>query len=190
MELVQIDDAFTDTARLYEINNEAFPEWERIPSEKLLTVVTSFGCTPWAVYDGAAMVGFTCVMHSLDYRIGYIWFLAIAADSRGRGYGSEVLRLLKEKYGDSQLILDMEQLNPEADNYAQRISRLHFYERNGFVRALLGIRYFGMDFELMSCPAPLRLDDFKAMLSQMPNKAFRPKFYPMDPFVKPNKHKN
>lgn len=180
IELRQIDENFTDKARLYEINNEAFPEWERIPSEKFLTVVAEYGCTTWAIYDyTGTMVGFTCVMHSAYHKIGYIWFLAIAAECRGRGIGSETLRQLKVKYRNSQLILDMEQLIPEASNYNQRISRLHFYEQGGFARAFMGMSYFGMDFELMSFPSPLRLDNFKAMLSQIPNKAFCPRFYPI-----------
>lgn len=178
MELRRIDSDFADKERLYAINDEAFPEWERIPSGQMLAVMEQYDCTAWAIYHDNTMVGFASVMHSEDYSIGYIWFLAIAADCRGCGYGSATLRLLKEEYSGSQLVLDMEQLTPEANNYNQRISRLRFYERNGFSRAFMGMSYFGMDFELMSCPTPLRLNDFKSMLSKIANNGFRPRFYP------------
>lgn len=171
---------FPDRERLFAINEEAFPEWERIPSDKLLSVMQEYGCTPWGIYADDKMVGFTSVMFSEVYQIAYIWFLAIAADSQSHGYGSETLRLLRDTYRDAQFIIDMEPIDPAADNYAQRLRRLHFYERSGFTRAFVGTSYFGLHFELMSSPAPIRLTDFKAMLAHMSGRPFCPRFYDLE----------
>lgn len=172
---------FADKARLFDIYEEAFPAGERIPTAEFLSVVDSYGCTPWAIYRGHELVGFSCVMHSQDYSIGYIWYFAIAAQCRNRGYGGQALQLLQHKYGDSQLVLDMERLCPCADNYAQRVSRQRFYERNGFARAMVGMSYLGMDFELMCNHAPLRLSHFKAMIARVANSQFHPVFCQIEP---------
>lgn len=176
MELRLIDNDFADGDRLYSIYEEAFPDNERIPTDEFLDVVRNYGCTPWAIFCGDKMIGFTCVMHSDEYKMGYIWYFAIAADCRNRGYGGKALRLLQDAYADSQLVLDMERLDFDARNYAQRISRLHFYERNGFERAYVGMSYFGMDYELMCSPTPFRLDDFKVMVAKAASSLFHPVF--------------
>jgi len=180
MELKIIGSDFGEKERLYAIYEEAFPVEERIPTDEFLDVVRSYGCTPWALYDGGEMVGFTCVMPNAEWRIAYIWFLAVAADKRCQGYGSKAILLLREQYAGSQLVLDMEPIDPASANSAQRLRRLAFYERCGFVRAFMDMSYFGMDFELMSLPAPLRLGDFKAMLCQIKDIGFRPKFHPIE----------
>lgn len=179
MELRVINEGFADLSRFYEIYEEAFPECERIPTSEFLDVICDYGCTPWAIYHEERLVGFTCVMHRDSYRIGYIWFFAIAAEYRGQGMGSKALQLLREEYSDSQLVLDMENLDPEAANYSQRISRLRFYERNGFKRAFISMHYLGMDFELMSNPAPFHFDDFRSMIEEASNGRFNPTYSPM-----------
>lgn len=176
IELKLIDEDFAEKERLFTIYEEAFPQQERIPTNKFLPVVRSYGCTPWALLTKNELVGFTCVMHCADYKIGYIWYFAIAADLRNHGYGSEALQSLQRQYSDCQLILDIEQLKSEANNYEQRISRMNFYERNGFARTFVGMNYLGMDFELMCNKAPLRLDDFKKALDLMTSSLFHPIF--------------
>lgn len=176
MELRLIGNDFKDMTRLFEIYEEAFPDNERIPNDEFFGTVKAYGCTPWAIYEGENMVGLTCVMHNAEYKMGYLWYFAIAADCRNRGYGGKALHLVSKKYSDSQLVLDMERLYPDADNYAQRVSRLHFYERNGFERAYIGMSYLGMDFELMCNKAPLRMDDFKAVIKKVANNFFHPTF--------------
>lgn len=176
IELKIIDKDFANKERLFTIYEESFPKNERMPNDEFLSVIRKYGCTLWAFFDQKEMLGFTCVMHNADYKIGYLWYFAIASDYRNRGYGGKALQLLQEKYEDSQLVLDMEMLDPKAENYRQRIRRLHFYERNGFVRAFVGMSYFGMDYELMSNHAPLRLDDFKAVIAMVANSLFHPVF--------------
>jgi len=180
MELKVIRNGFKDIKQLYTIYEEAFPKEERIPTDDFLNVVREYGCTPWAIYNTDCLVGFVCAMHSTEWKLAYIWFLAIAADKRSHGYGGRALEKLKEIYAGSQLILDMEPIDPQAGNYEQRLRRLKFYERNGFSRALVGASYFGMNFELMCTAAPLRLEDFKAMLLPAAEKGFRPTFYPIE----------
>ncbi len=53
---------------------------------------------------------------------------------RGRGYGTDILKVLENEFSDKQIVIDIEPVIREAQNYKQRISRLNFYEGNGFHR--------------------------------------------------------
>jgi len=64
----------------------------------------------------------------------YLAYLAISKKLRGRGYGTDILKVLENEFSDKQIVIDIEPVIREAQNYKQRISRLNFYERNGFHR--------------------------------------------------------
>ena len=64
----------------------------------------------------------------------YLTYLAVNKDLRGQGYGTKILSLLEKQYPDQAIVIDIEPVVPTAKNYQQRVSRLKFYERNGFHR--------------------------------------------------------
>ena len=174
MRIKAITKDFKDLAALYAINNEAFPDDERIDSECLLDVVAQYAGEALAFYDGDKMVGFAILVHKPAYHCAYMGYFAIAAECRGKGYGAVALRLLQERYADSQLVLDMERMFPDAPNYDQRCRRLRFYERCGLRRAFWGITYRGMNLELMHNGADFHLADFRNLLADMTDADFRP----------------
>lgn len=85
-----------------------------------------------ALYDQETFVGMAIYYNSES--TVYLAYLAVDPRLRGKGYGSKILRMLEEKYPDQQIVLDIEPLDPSADNYAQRVSRLKFYQQNGWNR--------------------------------------------------------
>ena len=103
-------------------------------------------------------------------KLAFLWFLAVDSERRGGGYGSKILDLLKAKFPDCQLVLDMEQVaDTSAGNPEQRRRRLKFYERNGF----------RMNLEIMVTDPPFRMEDFEAMLRKLPASDFKPVMYPL-----------
>lgn len=62
-----------------------------------------------------------------------IMFMAVPEHHQGKGYGSKFLSKVRELYPHHRLCLYMEELNPSAENYDERIIRSRFYERNGYV---------------------------------------------------------
>ena len=109
---------------------EAFPDYERIPMSRL----TMFTWRPEAeflgYFDEQQFVGFAYVVELGRYL--YILYLAVEQDARGHGYGSRMLDQLREMYPDHLFVLEIEPVEPNADNYDQRVARQAFYERNGF----------------------------------------------------------
>lgn len=133
---------------LYE---EAFPPEERFPWPDLLLLAREDGVEFLAYFDApAAAPGSDVAVEmapdsnaphrkpcGLSYTIVaesflYILFLAVDPHTRGQGYGTRILDSLCTRYPNANPVLEIEPIDPAAPNYEQRLSRLRFYERNGF----------------------------------------------------------
>ncbi len=110
----------------------AFPEWERFSWFSMVLMSFRRKLKLNAVYDGETFCGMICYYIS-DSTV-YLAYLAVTAELRGNGYGSKILHMLEEKYPEQQIVLDIEPLDPDAENYHQRVSRLRFYQKNGWRR--------------------------------------------------------
>lgn len=51
MDLIKVDNNFKDKEKLYSVNDEAFPDEERISSEKLINFCLNLNCDFWSIYD-------------------------------------------------------------------------------------------------------------------------------------------
>ena len=179
MELLKITQEFSEKEKLYALNDEAFPKEERIPSDKLLTLLQELGCDAWAFYEGD-FVGFAVLLTDQELQMAYLSYFAIDGACRSRGYGATALEKLAEVYEGYQIVLDMERMEESADNYAQRLRRLAFYERNGYRRAKVGFRYYKMDLEIMCSQGKFREQDFRKLIGRIRLPGFIPELYPLE----------
>src|SRR5262245_25588555 len=132
------------------IYEQAFPEAERDSVEHIAatlqnddpeTAVSHFR----ALVDDGAVVGFTLFSSYKQYYLGYLKFIAVRAELRGKRYGPILLKdALRQLRVDGRratgwpylgLVLEVER--PEtADNEGDRAlreRRIRFYQRNGAV---------------------------------------------------------
>lgn len=91
-----------------------------------------------SIYDAKNWVGL--IDFSQHGNVLFVHFFAIDDSMRSGGYGSRVLGYIKAKYADKTIILNVENLDQQASNYAQRIKRRAFYENNGFVASGLAVQ--------------------------------------------------
>ena len=113
---------FPELDRVERLNNEAFPEEERIPLSEFL---------------------------QLDGRDDYHFF-AFYDEDDFVGYGSEIIDKLVEFYGPSRsMVLEVERLDEPNDNPEQREARWDFYKRNGFKTSNAFLEYEGLSFEIL-----------------------------------------
>ena len=150
IQFLHIDSASDLFDRIDALNISAFPEYERMESRKLLEMSSSSSLSLLAIMDGALFVGFTVIF--CPSRLCYVFFLAIEPSLRGRSYGSAVLDALRKRYPGKQLVLDIEPLEEQSENYAQRLRRKQFYLRRGFVSSKYLFCYCGLGFEVMYDP--------------------------------------
>lgn len=118
-----------------------------------------------AVYDDDIFVGLTIYFESA--KTVYLAYLAIDPSLRGKGYGSKVLQMLEQMYPDKQIVLDIEPLDPQADNYHQRVSRLKFYQRNGWHRTHQMLKDEDGQFEALVDNKRFDKKDFAKALKEM-----------------------
>lgn len=116
--------------KVKELYLDSLPQNERIPMNLLLWKAKKDFVDFLVIYDEDVFVGFTYLMTCND--LTYVLYLAIDNNIRSKGYGSRTLTLLKEKYPNNRIILNIEVVDKIADNYEQRLTRRKFYIRNGY----------------------------------------------------------
>lgn len=169
----------TQESRFWEKVNalakEAFPPEEYLAPTELVRMAGSENFDFLALLDGDAFVGFMVVMLYED--MAYLFFLAIDADSRGRGYGSRAIETLKAEYPDKIQTVDFEMLDEAAPNRKQREKRRSFYLRNGYRETGLFLSYLGVDYEVFCMGERFDTDTFKAMMKTIQVEGFDPRYF-------------
>ena len=104
-----------------ELYKEAFPKNEQFPFAMLLKGYRKGKVELLSLVDGKRFVG---LMVTAEYgnRVLLNYF-AVDGTSRGKGYGSSALALLKERIGKKHLFLDIELITADAPNVEQRKKR-------------------------------------------------------------------
>lgn len=112
---------------LYE---SSFPETERIPTEILLKKSGQGIADFFAYYDKDRLVGFSFATVS-DQAV-FLIYLTVEPDLRSKGYGSMILKHIATNHSPKGIMVNIEPVDKEAENYDQRLKRLRFYTDNGF----------------------------------------------------------
>ena len=180
MNLIKIDNDFKDKENLYAVNDEAFPDEERVSSGKLISFCLNLNCDFWGIYEEEQFVGFIVLLPDKELKICYIWFLAIDKKYRSKGLGTKTLEEINKKYNEFQLILDLEKIDENANNIEQRKKRLAFYEKNGYIRTNFGMTYFNVDYEILCNDTKFNNEDFQKFINKIKLKNFHPKIYPIN----------
>lgn len=124
----------------------SFPKEERLPFPLLRALTVGRGVDLTAYTDGEKVLGFTYTIAADD--ILFVLFFAVEETYRGKGVGSAILAELKAK--SRAVVLNIEPLDPHAENYEERCQRFRFYEKNGFFDTGRDIREVGGVFRVLS----------------------------------------
>lgn len=172
IKIKKITSGSDDRYKVDELNCEAFPKAERIPTEKILGFADRGDMDCLAFYDDEIFVGFAVVMEEQSFV--YMSFFAVESDMRSRGYGSGILALINEYFNNKQLVLDIEPVVENAPNLHQRKIRRSFYMRNGLKPSGYFWCYSGMVFELLCSKLPFDADKFAGLVEKFRSKEFNP----------------
>jgi GNAT superfamily N-acetyltransferase len=115
------------------IFKQEFPAAERMPISLMNIFAKRENVDFLAFYDDKKFVGFA---YLITYKtLTYLFFFAVKSDEHSKGYGSRILAYLRERYAGNRIVLIIEEINPAAENNAQRIRRRDFYIKNGYAPA-------------------------------------------------------
>ncbi len=129
--------------RLYE---RAFPANERWGMEAVLEDKTGVS-ELLSFFDGVTFCGFIIMLHYKN--LSHIIYFAVEDSLRSHGYGSEALRLVRERMPEQTIMVDIERETTGADNNDQRRRRKAFYLRNGYREAGVYYDWRGESYEIV-----------------------------------------
>lgn len=154
---------------------EAFPPEEYLAPEQLARMAQADNFDFLALTEKDTFVGFMVVQ---TYKsLAYLFFLAIDASCRSKGYGSGAIETLKALYPDKKQVVDFERIDETAPNNCQRKKRKAFYLRNGYRETGLFLSYFGVDYEVMCMDSAFDAEEYKELMKAIPVKGFHPVYF-------------
>ncbi|MBO5221316.1 MAG: GNAT family N-acetyltransferase [Clostridia bacterium] len=116
--------------RLRDLYETAFPADEKKPFPLMLKKQEEGSMELMSVENETGeFLGLVIMIHHKN--IALLDYFAIAPEGRGKGIGTEVLRLLRERYSGKIILLEIEDPEEPADNTPERLRRRGFYLRNG-----------------------------------------------------------
>lgn len=138
-------DIFTDILKL---NSEVFPSNELVAPINLSNNIyaNDENLSIFSFYNDNEFVGYAAI-YSYE-NISYLAFLAVCVKYQGRGFGGLILEILKSNF--SQIVLEIESLDPKATDYLQRVKRSKFYNNHGFKDSGYKISYCKMTYSIYS----------------------------------------
>ena len=148
---------------LYE---SAFPPDERMPFERVLQKCEVGVMRLLSVEgDDGEFLGFANITLCLD--VLALNYLAFLPEKQGRGYGTAVIRLLRERYPDRSVVVDIEDDAVASDNPEQRTRRRTFYERLGFSAMPFRLTIFGVPSIIMSSGRQYTFEEYTEIFAQV-----------------------
>ncbi len=141
----------------------AFPKNERAPFGFLMRRTENGRDSFSAVLEDGRFIGLTYTIHVGN--LVYLFYLAIVEEERGKGYGTKILKLIRDSYSDCAIILSVEDTDLlTAENYDQRIRRLGFYESNGYKKLGVKITEIGVVYDLLCTDENVTKKDFLSLM--------------------------
>ncbi len=148
--------------RLYKT---AFPFYERSPFWLLMKRRDNGRDTFYAITENDEFLGLAYTIKKEKFV--YLFFFAVTEEKRCLGYGAKILNEIRALYPNKTIILAIEDTEDKsAKNYAERIRRLKFYERNGFRRLFLKFDEIGVVYELLGTEEGVTKTDFLKVMEE------------------------
>ncbi|GBG94164.1 GNAT family acetyltransferase [Ligilactobacillus salitolerans] len=164
LKLIETDPKQKDFSQVDALYQQAFPADELYPAELLRAHLNDKNAKFWSIYDQAKWIGFTYCMTEKD--LTYVGFLAISPEFRGTGYGSQTLKLIKEKYANNRVCLLIEEVERSYSDFEARKKRLSFYRKNGFQLAGFKIVELGVTYDfLVAVGQSLRSSEYLTLIN-------------------------
>ena len=133
-----------DVKRIY---FEAFPKKERMPFPMMVAMSKLWNTSFLGFYDRDSLCGF--VYLAQNKKMVFIMFLAVDESLRTKGYGSAILKEIKNRYPDKKIMVSIEPCDDSAPDIEVRKRRKAFYRKDGYGETGYMIKLSGVVQEIM-----------------------------------------
>ena len=130
-----------------ELYEETFDRRMRVPYGDLWKVADKGLADYVAVFDSDIFLGFYYVFRHKENV--FIYYLAVSPEMRDRGYGTDIVDLIKDSYPDKRIVVCIEAPHVDDKLVSVRYRRLGFYSRNGFIDTLYKFESVGIMYEVL-----------------------------------------
>lgn len=131
----------------------AFPLAERKPFRNILDMREKGLCDVWLIEHEGIRCGMATICTVEN--VALLDYFAIEEAVQGRGLGGQALAWLTDHYRGRCFFIEIERIDPMAENCAQRMARKRFYTGHGFVESGLFAWMFGVEMEILSHGRPI-----------------------------------
>lgn len=153
---------------------ESFPKEERMPYP-LMVAMSKLWNTDFLIFsDGNTPVGILYL--AKNSKLVFVMFLAVAKEMRSKGYGSSILRYVKDHY-QKKIIVSIEPCNPECPDFAVRQSRKKFYFKNGYEETGYRMKLKGTEQEILVSEGMFNKREFLTFFAFYSNGTVWPKIW-------------
>ncbi len=122
-------------------------------------------------YDNDMFIGITFTINSKESI--FLFYLAVNDKIHSKGYGSKILNSIFEEYENKEVTLFIETMDDEdAVNYEQRLKRVAFYEKNGFIQTGFKAGFKSPFIDILSTNEDFNYKQAKKTLGIIPMKIF------------------
>lgn len=149
----------------------AFPKDELIPLWiiNLLSVMKKYEFKSY--YDDDMFVGVLFTIDTKDTL--FVFYIAVNDKIQSKGYGSKLLQILFNKYPHKSITLLIETMDDtSATNYEQRVKRLAFYQKNGFIHTGIKAGFKTPFVDILSTDKTYDLTKAKKLMKLIPMTIF------------------
>lgn len=140
---------------------EAFPRVERKPFLMMKKMAKRGAMELLAITEKEQVAGLAITVRHGDMVL--LDYFAIDKAFRGKNYGSRALRMLKERYREERLILEIELPDGHALNNTERIRRKQFYLRNGMQETGIHAMVFQVPMEVLTAGKPVTYEEYHGL---------------------------
>ncbi|MBE5756237.1 MAG: GNAT family N-acetyltransferase [Clostridiales bacterium] len=144
----------------------SFPKVERKPFSMINKKVRSKDMSILALFDGKTFVGEMIVIFYKDLVL--LDYFAIKPKFQNMGYGTQAIKLLKEKFTGKKIIIEIESPLVYDDEIKKR--RKAFYLRNGFSEQGYLIDLFTVQMEVLTIGGKVTFSEYHEIFPNVFNK--------------------
>ena len=164
-----------DIKRIY---FEAFPKNERMPFFLMVLMSKLWSTQFWGFYDGDTPCGFA--YFAVNRKLLFLMFLAVDESLRGEGYGSAILKEIRNRYPEKKLIVSIEPCEDTSPDIEIRKRRKAFYERNGYSETDFQIKLSGVVQDVLIANGEFRKNEFLLFFILYSNGTVWPRIWKKD----------
>lgn len=159
---VNIKNSKKPISKMKELYLSAFPKEERVPFFYLKYKALKSAADFYGIYEESQFIGLLYTVRHKD--IVFLFYLAVSEGQRGNGYGSRVLEEVKRRFKGFRIILNIEELVEESENYRQQKKRKKFYVENGFEVADLKTKEKDVIYEMLYFGGNVSYEEYSGLM--------------------------